>query len=215
MRTSGLAILAVPALLAATGCGAVASALSPGPDIEEVADLGALCSDIGDGWEDAAPYEGEGLHTTAIFEDSEGADVQRGAPGFAPVAQHPDGDSEDSPIHGWRSEALEDQALLLCLTGHGPQDELRECSFSERGGGGETTLPFHSQKFTLTLYELSTGDVLHEGELVGANGRGTDASDDFECPSFLQYEEMPTELYASLNAQQLREELDHIVESPA
>ncbi|QBI55503.1 hypothetical protein [Streptomonospora litoralis] len=212
----------------AVGCSPPADdAQSPSPDaaaaIEKIEDLGALCENPGEGYGNAAPYTGEGPHPTVVFSAAAMADTDpHTRPGLVDTR---DAAEDATPISGWFPGSLNATQLLVCARGRGPVEKLHTCDYEESewdsfGGGQDSgtpkrsTLPLFSQRFTFTVYELATGEKIHETDFTATNGHFAGSGLTTDCPSVLQYEESPSELYAAPSAEDLHEQLAPIVEEP-
>ncbi|MBB6173400.1 hypothetical protein HNR23_003460 [Nocardiopsis mwathae] len=216
--------------LATTGCGALDQVTGPIQQAErqvainEIDDLEMLCDGIGDGYPDSAFYAGDGPHPTAMFFTGSSHDTDD-HPGPWLVEGNPNARPGATPITGWLPDTLEEVALLVCAEGHGPAEKLRMCDYEPSEGafgtgtgtgtGGPATLPFYSQDYSLTVYELPTGNTVYEGEFTSVNGSFTGSGMNLDCPDWVQYESEPSELYAQPSAKEIHQQIGHIVEGEA
>lgn len=198
-------------VLACTGCSGGSLGPASGPQIEELADLQVLCEDIGDGYPEGAEYTGEGPHPPAMFFESPDADTDTN-PGPHLIDAREDAESDSTPIQAWFPQSPEEASLLVCAEGHGKGERLHTCEYDGEGPGGDLVLPLYSQDFSVTVYELATGDTVHESEFTSVNGHFVGSGLTTDCPSWLQYETLPSELYAQPSALEIHEELGPLVE---
>ncbi|TDQ55449.1 hypothetical protein [Actinorugispora endophytica] len=202
-------------LLATAGCSGEVPGNLGQPPIEEVDDLRVLCEDIGEGYSGAAGYSGGGPHPPAMFFEAAAADTDT-SPGPRLLEAREDAAPDATPIQGWFPAGLDEVELLVCATGHGKGEELHDCEYdSGSGRGGEYLIPMHSQDFSVTVYELATGRTVHESDFTVTNGHFIGSGLTTDCPSWLQYEEVPSELYAQPSAEEIHAEIGHVVEGDA
>ncbi|MEY9211240.1 hypothetical protein NI17_011335 [Thermobifida halotolerans] len=210
------------AVLAATGCSGIADQVAESienaarGEITEFEDLSVLCGDIGGGFPEAAARSGSGPRPTVLFFDSIAADSDT-TTGYELAAPREDLAPDATPIVGWHPDSLDQTELLVCAEGHGAKEELHTCDYADDWGSGSSTLavPMFSQEFSFTVYELATGRVVHETEMLATNGSFIGSGLTTDCPSFLQYDPQPTELYAQPNADDIHALLAETVEGKA
>ncbi|GAA1101970.1 hypothetical protein [Nocardiopsis composta] len=209
--------LFIPLLLlpAAAGCSALGDAAEEAsrPPIEEPEDLAVLCEDIGSGYEGAAPYSGEGPHPAVMFFSGPSHDTDDDA-GYEIAAPNPESKDDATPIVSWHPDSLDEAELLVCAKGGEPGEELRTCEFSG-SGGSKMWMSLRGRDYSFTVYELATGEVVHETEFSATLGVFPGSGLNSECPTWVQSEETPTELYASPSADELHELLADVVEGAA
>ncbi|WP_017592917.1 hypothetical protein [Nocardiopsis potens] len=206
------ALLLLPA---AGGCSAITGAVEEAsrPPIEKPEDLAALCEDIGSGYEGAAAYEGEGPHSAVMFFSGPSDDTEED-PGYRIAAPNPESEPDATPIVSWHPDSPDEASLLVCAEAGEPGEELRTCEFS--GSGGSTMwMSLRGRDYAFTVYELATGAVVHEADFSATLGVFPGSGLDSECPTWVQAEQTPTELYAAPSAAELHELLSGVVEAPA
>ncbi|QVQ51202.1 hypothetical protein J4H86_20605 [Spiractinospora alimapuensis] len=208
-------------LLAAAGCSGDGSDDSQesadGADpqnVQTVEDLGALCESPGEGYPEAAEYTEGGPNPTAIFSAASRADTD---PLTEPslVAPGEDVAEDATPIVGWHPDSVEETSLLVCAETKDVGEELHTCEYQGSGGAEDSALPLRSQVISFTVYELATGEALHESDFTATNGHHFGSGLTTDCPTFLQYETFPTELYGLPSAEDIYAELGTVVEGAA
>lgn len=179
--------------------------------ISNVEDLGALCESPGEAYPEAAEYvEGE-PNLTAIFSAASRADTD---PLTEPslIAPGEDVAEDATPIVSWHPDSVEETALLVCAETQDVGEELHTCEYQGSGGAGDSSLPLLSQVISFTVYELATGETVHESDFTATNGHHFGSGLTTDCPTFLQYETFPSELYGLPSADDIYAELGHVVE---
>ncbi len=181
-------------------------------------ELGRLCDAPEGRYTQAREAAPEPPHTVAVFLNAPEDDR---APDRFELAdlEGESSVSSQNTVSGWTPEAAEDVELLACVEGQGPGERLGECLYRDSSYDStnptQRTVAMYSQRFTVDVRELATGEPVHEAEFEIERDPDTVLGGMYggACPTTLEDgAQTPSELYSIPGEGRLVSELWETVE---